>query len=342
MKRIAVIFLCTICLSLCGCSWKDAGDLSAVTSGSITLDSEQYTLAAELAVPSSADAAPNAQLVSGKAGSIAQAIDNTGYGLDAQLYWSHARVLFLDKSLLRDGIQSCIQELTHSSEVRPAVRLCAVRNAKATDVLSCDSISGEPVGFSLGDSISYAVQQSQTPDMPLYRVLDRVETEGIDAVLPAVSIKNGQAVLSGCALFSGDTLRNWLDEQQTSILSILLASGDTATIYDADTRYQLSNVRTEITAEGKEQIKFTVNVHADLACEANAQAKPAAHALKTQSIAVIEALQQANCDALGFGRAWERADAQSWQQSGIDTWQSVPVTVNITLRAVQSAEGGSR
>ncbi|MCD8355125.1 MAG: hypothetical protein LUE11_00930 [Clostridia bacterium] len=341
MKRIFI--LCTaVSLLLCGCSWKDASDLSAVTAGAITQDTGQYFLTAELAVPSSADAFPTAQLVSGKAESIAEAIDNTGYGLDAQLYWSHARVLFLDKSLLQNGIQSCIEELTHSSEVRPAVRLCAVRNADAAEILSCDAISGEPVGFSLGDSISYAVQQSQTPDMTLYRVLDRVETSGVDIVLPAVSIQNSQAVLSGSALFSGDTLSGWLDEQQTSILSILLADGDTATIYDADTRYKLSNIRTKISAETGKQTKFTVDIHADAACETDAQAQTAAHVLQQQCSAVIQTLQQSDCDAFGFGRAWEREDTQDWRNASADVWQTVPVTVNVTLRAVQSSEGGSR
>ncbi|MDO4174431.1 MAG: Ger(x)C family spore germination C-terminal domain-containing protein [Eubacteriales bacterium] len=342
MKRIAAFFVCVSCLLLCGCSWKDAGDLSAVTAGAIVHDDGQYTLTAELAIPSSADSVPDAQLVSGQADSMAQAIDNTGYGLDAQLYWSHARVLFLDKSLLRTGIQSCIQELTHSSEVRPAVRLCAVRNTDADGILSCDSISGEPVGFSLGDSISYAVQQSQTPDMPLYRVLDRIETAGMDPVLPAVSIQSGHAVLSGCALFSGDTLQGWLDEQQTSTLSLLLAAGNTATVYHADTRYQLRNIRTNVTAQTSDSVQFTVDVDADVACETSAQAKIAATALKEQSLAVVEALQQAGCDALGFGRAWERADAPSWRQADRDAWQEIPVTVHITLHPVQSAEGGSR
>lgn len=342
MKRMLTGLITGLCLLLGGCSWKDASDLSPVTAGAITRENGQYLLTAELAIPSADSASPDSVMVFGKASGIPQAIDQTGAGLDAQLYWSHARVLLLDKTLLRDGIRDCIQSLTHSSEVRPTVRLCAVRNTDAASLLDSESTSGDPAGFALGDSISYAIRQSQTPDMPLYRMADRMETAGIDPVLPAVSLKGTQAVLSGSALFSGDILYGWLDEQQTGILSILLADGDTAAIYDTDTRYQLSNIRTEIAAEAGEKPHITVTVQTDVACEMDVQAQQAARCLQEQSGMVISALQQAGCDALGFGRAWQREDADSWKQAGTDAWQTVPVTVHVTCHAVQSAEGGSR
>lgn len=342
MKRILIGFMVSLCLLLGGCSWKDASDLSAVTAGAITRENGQYVLTAELAIPSADSASPDAITVSGKASGIPQAIDQTGYGLDAQLYWSHARVLLLDKTLLRDGIEDCTQELTRSSEVRPAVRLCAVRNTDAASLLNCESTSGDPAGFALGDSISYAVRQSQTPDMPLYRMLDRMETAGIDPVLPAVSLKGSQAVLSGSALFSGDTLCGWLNEQQTGILSILLADGDTATIYDTATRYQLSNIRTDIVVKAGDKPRITVSIQTDTACETDVQAQQAARCLQEQSVAVISTLQQAGCDALGFGRAWQREDAAGWTQAEPDAWQTLPVTVHVTCHPVQSAEGGSR
>lgn len=343
MKRICIGLLASLCLSLGGCSWKDASDLSPVTAGAITQKNGQYILIAELAIPSADRASPDAVTVSGKAGSIPQAIDQTGYGLDAQLYWSHARVILLDKSLLWNGVHDCIQSLTHSSEVRPAVRLCAVRNTDAASLLKKGtSANGDPAGFALGDSISYAVQQSQTPDMPLYRMLDRLETDGIDPVLPAVSLDDTQAVLSGSVLFSDDAICGWLDEQQTGILSILLADGDTATVYDTDTRYQLSHICTKVTAKTDHRPHITVTIQADAACETDKQAQQVAHQLQEQSCAVISALQQSGCDALGFGRAWQREDADSWKQASSDAWQTLPVSVHVTCHAVQSSEGGSR
>lgn len=332
-----------LCLPLCGCSWRDAGDLSAVTAASIDSDAGTYLLSAELAVPDAESAVPQSQTVTGKAATVVQAIDNTGFGRSAQLYWSHTRVLFLGQNVLRNGISDEVHDLTVSSEVRPSVRVCAVRQAAAAKLLTdCASIGGDPVGFALGDSLDHAIQQSQAPDIPLYRVLDCVESDGIDAVLPAVSIKEGQAVLSGTALFSGDALCGWLDEQQTTVLCTLLAAGDSALIYDDTARYRLTNIQTAVSADTQEQTRFLVQLRADVACESDGQAKRAASALRAQCLEVIGQLQRSGCDALGFGRAWERADAAGWKQAADTDWQSVPVTVHVTLHATQSAEGGSR
>lgn len=49
MRRAGAALL--LCLLLCGCSWKDAGDLSAVTAGTISREGQQYQLTAELALP---------------------------------------------------------------------------------------------------------------------------------------------------------------------------------------------------------------------------------------------------------------------------------------------------
>ena len=203
MRRAGAALL--LCLLLCGCSWKDAGDLSAVTAGTISREGQQYQLTAELALPDADTAVPASKQVSGAAQTMEQAIDDTGAGLDVQLYWSHARVLFLDDTVLSGGIGSCVQELHADSAVRPSVRVCAVRESRAADIFACQSIGGEPVGFSVGDSLSYAIQQSQVPDVPLYRVYNALETQGIDPVLPAVSLAGEQVQLDGCALFSGET-----------------------------------------------------------------------------------------------------------------------------------------
>ena len=342
-RKLKALCAGLLCLPLCGCSWRDASDLSAVTAAAIDSNADSYQLSAELAVPDAESATPQAETVTGTANTIIQAIDNTGFGRSAQLYWSHTRVLFLEQTVLQNGISDEVQDLTVSSEVRPSVRVCAVKNAAAAKILTdCASINGDPVGFALGDSLDHAIQQSQTPDIPLYHVLDCIETAGIDPVLPAVSIKDGQAVLSGAALLSGDALCGWLEEQQTTILCTLLAAGDSAVIYDDTTRYQLTNIQTTVSADTKEQTAFSIQLRADVACESSGQAKRAASALRAQCIEVVEQLQRSGCDALGFGRAWERADAASWKQASDTDWQSIPVTVHVTLHATQSTEGGSR
>ena len=121
MRRAGAALL--LCLLLCGCSWKDAGDLSAVTAGTISREGQQYQLTAELALPDADTAVPASKPVSGAAQTMEQAIDDTGAGLDVQLYWSHARVLFLDDTVLSGGIGSCVQELHADSAVRPSVRV---------------------------------------------------------------------------------------------------------------------------------------------------------------------------------------------------------------------------
>lgn len=333
-RRVTGKLLClSLCISLCGCSWRDAGDLSPVTAGAVTWQDNKYTLTAELAVPTADSAVPESKTVTGTADSLTQAIDNAGTGHDAQLYWSHARVMLLDTVLLKNGMQDAVQALTVSSEVRPSVRLCAVKNASADAILTaCDSVSGDPAGFALGDSIDLAVEQSQVPDMPLYRVLDRIQSDGIDPILPAVSIQGEQAVLDGAALFCEDKLCGWLDAVQSELLCLMMQTGDTATIYDGDTRYHLSNIKTDLYTDNANTPAFVIDISGVLACENTEQVQQAAKALQNQCTQVITLLQQTGCDALGFQQCG----------SGVPDWRTAPVSIRVTLRGTQSAEGGSR
>lgn len=325
MKRLGAALL--VCLMLSGCSWKDAGDLSAVTAGAISKQGQRYALTAELAVPKADSAVPESKQVSGSARTMEQAIDDTGAGLDTQLYWSHARVLFFDDSVLESGIRSCVRQLHADSAVRPSVRLCVVRDASADEIFSCASISGEPIGFSVGDSLSYAVQQSQMPDMPLYRVYNALETRGMDPVLPAVSIEGEQAQLDGCALFSGETCMGWLNQEQTAVLALLLHSGEQATLYDDGEPLVLREIRVQL-VQNREA--WDIRLRAETACDRENQTQRAARVVQEQCTRVIERLKQADCDALGIGRLSGQA------------WRTVPVNVSVTMTAAQSTEGGNQ
>lgn len=325
MRRVGVALL--LCFLLSGCSWKDAGDLSAVTAGAVSKSGQRYQLTAELAVPDADSAVPASKQVSGSAQTMEQAIDNTGTGLDTQLYWSHARVLFFDDTVLETGIRSCVRQLHADSAVRPSVRLCVVRNARADEIFSCASISGEPIGFSVGDSLSYAVQQSQMPDMSLYRVYNALETQGIDPVLPAVSIQGEQAQLDGCALFSGETCTGWLNQEQTAVLALLLHSGEQAVLYDDGEPIALRKLRVQL-VQGRDA--WEIRLRAQAACDRENQLQRAARVAQEQCTHVIERLKQANCDALGIGRLSGQA------------WRTVPVNVSVTMTAAQSTEGGNQ
>jgi len=325
MRRVGVALL--LCFLLSGCSWKDAGDLSAVTAGAVSKNGQRYQLTAELAVPDADSAVPASKQVSGSAQTMEQAIDNTGTGLDTQLYWSHARVLFFDDTVLETGIRSCVRQLHADSAVRPSVRLCVVRDERADEIFSCASISGEPIGFSVGDSLSYAVQQSQMPDMPLYRVYNALETQGIDPVLPAVSIREEQAQLDGCALFSGETCTGWLNQEQTAVLALLLHSGEQAVLYDDGEPIALRKLRVQL-AQGRDA--WEIRLRAEAACDRENQLQRTARVAQEQCTRVIERLKQADCDALGIGRLSGQA------------WRTVPVNVSVTMTAAQSTEGGNQ
>lgn len=332
MKR-ALILLLPLLLS--GCTWRDAGDLSAVTSAAIARTGEDYALTAELAQPSGDTPIPQAVFASGSGSGAAQAIDAVGAGRDSQLYWSHTRVLLLDDSVLSAGIAGLTDELTAASEVRPSVRVCAAVDTDAAGILKdTASLSGEPVGFSLGDALEQAVHASQSPDAQLYRVLDRIRTDGVDAVLPAVTQKDGQAVLSGCVLLDAAGAQcGRLDETQTTALCLMQAGGEQAVFYDTDgTRIALSGCHTTMTAD--EQHGIVIHVQAKAACTDARQLHRAAYVVRMRCIDTVRQLDAAGCDALGLGRVCE--------QAGLTEQTGMPVTVSVTLSGTQSTEGGVR
>ena len=163
--------------------------------------------------------------------------------------------------------------------------------------------------------------------MPLYRVYNALETQGIDPVLPAVSLAGEQVQLDGCALFSGETCSGWLNREQTAVLSLLLHSGEQAVLYDDGEPLVLRAIRVRRSVA---EDTCEIQVSADVACKTDEQVRRAARVAQEQCTRVIERLKQADCDALGIGRLSGQA------------WRTVPVTVSVTMHAAQSTEGGNQ
>lgn len=340
MKRIVALSLC-VCLTVCGCSWQDAGELSPVTACGIARSNNGYQLTAELAQPSADTPIPDAVTVSGSAPDLLRAIDTVSTGRDAQFYWSHTQIVLLDESVLTNGIVDLTDTLVNAGEIRASVRLCAVRYVSAQTFLEeGTSLSGDPVGFALGDSIKQAVSQSQTPDMPLYRVFNALHTDGLDAVLPAVTLEGGQAVLDGCLLLSDGKPAGWLNKQQTAVLSLLYGDGDSAVFYTGAQRMQLHNPKISITADISQPepvFHLTLTVQTD--CASNGQTQRTADVLQQECLRLIQTLQHTDCDALGFGRAWQRTDAVGYAARTTD-WTQSSVQVTVTAHALPNAQGG--
>lgn len=338
MKRL---FALCLCLTLCGCSWKDAGDLSPVTACSIARNSSGYQLTAELAQPSADTPIPEAITVSGSAPDLLRAIDEVSTGRDARFYWSHTQAVLLDESVLTSDLTALTDTLMNAGEVRGSVRLCAVRSVSAQTFLTQgSSLSGDPVGFSLGDSIEQAVSQAQTPDMPLYRVFNALHSDGLDAVLPAVTLQDGQAVLDGCLLLSNGKPCGWLNEQQTAVLSLLYGDGESAVFYTGAQRLQLTDSHMTITMRSQTAPVFDLTLTVQADCASNIQAQRAAAALQQECLRLIQTLQHTGCDAFGFGRVWQYTDPQGYAARTTD-WTQSNAQVSVTVHALPNAQGGS-
>ena len=159
-------------------------------------------------------------------------------------------------------------------------------------------------------------------------------------MLPAVTLEDGQAVLDGCLLLSDGKPVGWLNKQQTAVLSLLYGDGDSAVFYAGTQRMQLHDAKIGITADTSQPepvFYLTLTVQTD--CASNGQAQRAAAALQQECLRLIQTLQHTDCDALGFGRAWQRTDAAGYAARTTD-WTQSSVQVTVTAHALPNAQGG--
>lgn len=346
MKRI-LICLSALLLLLCGCdSYRETNRLTIVSAGGVErANDDSVKLLVETVKLSQDSTTPEAALMTAFGDSVPSAFHNASLRMGTDLYWSHAQVIIIGQNLTRDGISPLLDYLSRNPEMRMSCRLITVKDAEAAELLTPSPLSGEVPGYDLGLLVTRGTEVGFSPDVPLYKLLDTLLSEGVDPVIPAVTMQGKQCMPYGCAIFQKDKLAGYLNAEETQTLVLLKDGLNGAPVtLDDGTVLRLKHAKTIITPKYEnDKLYFDINIKSDARLEtlgregASELSKRAEQHLTLQVEKLIKTLQKDyHSDALGLGRAVFRDIPSLWKTIGTNWSMLYPdaecrVSVNVEI-----------
>jgi hypothetical protein len=318
-----------LCIGLlCGCSMQEISDRTPVSAAALDTNGEGLLLTAQTITISGTDAAPETALQSVEADSLEQGIERCGQSL----FWSTAETAILEETQADSRLAESIQSLTDAAAIRPSVRLCVARGCTGREILN-DEDSADGLRTLLDD----AVQEGRAVDLPLYQALNAMLTDGIDLALPALTVEQDRVRTDGTAVFHGETLCGYLDEEETAMLALLRGDTDHITLYDSEgSALVLSQAHASFAVSAGEA---AISLRGKLLDSSEKRVQQAARLCRQAICDLVSRLQAWNSDALGLGRERQRTHPQSSLSDWESRYPDLSVSAVVTLDCTQ---GGNR
>lgn len=164
------------------------------------------------------------------------------------------------------------------------------------------------------------------------------ETDRLPGHLPRTSPAENEYL--GCALFCGVRMTGVLTGEETGLLCLMMGRAQRRTTFIGDAQYK-TNLKTRVRrgigeADGALSVSIRMNL-TRIAGEENALEDMIALQIERDCAAVLQKLQAASCDAIGFGLLAVRRypDIPSWESAGwAQQYERAPVRVSADVRVL--------
>lgn len=351
--------LCAI-LPLSGCWDSEELNRRAVVSG-IGIDlapgkkdyrvSFQVIIADEISGKNGRGATPT-MVYSAQGRSIMEAIRKASLSVPRLMSTAHVRIVVISEELARQGISDIIDFLDRDSDIRLTAKIYVAKNGiQAQDILAGLSAMGKISAYTLDQKTEMTAQEFganypvEVDD--LIRdilvpnsgpIINGVEIVGSDEEVRKKSNLEqtdnlGVVRMSNLAMFKGDRLKGWLNEEESlGLVWIKGVLNKTSIVITPDDLGELSlDVRrsktsTKVILKDPEHPVVVVKVTAQLSVrEMNStidMRDPAAldelEVYVNEEIlrcmkATVKKAQELNCDIFGFGQVLERQHPKAWR-----------------------------
>jgi len=300
-----------------------------------------------------------------EAATISEAIRLAELTSSRRLAMDHSQILMLGERFARGGVDTLLDFLLRSPQVRLSTRIILVRGATPFEVLEIDPLmrstqaealreleaSRAGLQMNLKDFLIALTMPHQSPIMPTLNLRPHLTSEN--------GVPGQEVEMSGAAVFSGDRLSLVIDEMETRVANWLLTDARDALVTAPcpGGKPGLISVRINRAKRAIEpvwaggRLSFRVRLQGDaritdLQCDLVLDS-PAGLAelddavseeLEKRTAELITRLQEAQVDPFGFGEqvraklpaVWQRVGGKQW----LAVWASIPVHVDARFRIV--------
>ena len=284
-----------------------------------------------------------AELLTGKGKSIAEAVYDIMNQSGKELYWYQATLLVLDNSYAEQGIRELLDYILNEHEMRLTLKLAVSRLESAAEVFEMECHGSNIKSFAITSIIKEQSRLGKTVESDAYYTINRMLEPGaefmLSQILSDVSQKSAAVDVAGCGVFKDDKLTGWLSADETVFVQLLdgnvqkaefdfLVDESRVAINASDwkikTSPQLMNDKAEADVEISAKYDILV-IDGDLDVNETADTDKINAAfgrlVENRLKDLVEHLQALSCDALGWGNLiWQR-DPEGYK--GLASWYDI-------------------
>ena len=206
MKRI---FLILFLLMLTGCNYKELSNLDIVRCASIDFENNQYVVNYLISnIPKNKDSAVETRIIEGKGRTISEAIKNMNLTNSKELYIGHLSLYVISEEIAKTGINKVTDFFFRNPASKKTFLILIAKNEKAGNILK---------KISNPDDISDLALNTT-----LLSLLKNIKDQGIEATINGVVITEGKLKIDSMAIFKGDKLLGWINNERKDNITLLL------------------------------------------------------------------------------------------------------------------------
>lgn len=362
MKKINIILLFLLLLNLSGCwNYREVDKFSIVAGISIDKGiNEKIELSVEIIeISSGRETKLESKIITAEGNSLFDAIRNVISIAGKRLYWSHAKIMILSKSIASEGVFEILEWFSRDAETRLDVEILISTEESAKEIFMSDKPLGNILSYTLLDTFENQVNLSKTPttDILLFDIESNIKGNSI--VLPVISLKreNKKNIpqINGCAIIKEDKLAGFLNGEETKDLLFIknqIKGGILVEEMKTENKpvpvsLEIFKNKTKVTPEIKnKEIIFNINIETTVAVdEVNGKGnffdekgikkleQNASNNLKKRTEALIKKLQQDyGADIFGFSSKLREDKVQTYKNVS-NNWSETFKNLKVNIKA---------
>lgn len=255
MRRAAILFiLILLTTSLTGC-WdaREINELGLVMAvGVDKADAGGFVVTVQIANPkSAAQQEPGAGgksepvfVLSAQGGSIFEAVRELSKVSSKRIMWAHDFIIVIGENVARDSITPIIDFFTHNPELRMKTPV-VVAQGNARDYMTIRTGMEDIAGVSFADIYEHSRLTGEFIETDMLSLCRAYYDKHAQPLISAITLQKSkmpigdeiatdpqqQVAFGGAAVFHGDKMVGWLNEEQTKGLAWILGmTGDTLVV----------------------------------------------------------------------------------------------------------------
>lgn len=202
MKKIKVILIIVILILLTGCSdYRELSDMAIASSIGIDIKDGMYEITTQVlntSMKSSENtnsSSPEIIVYHSNGKTIHEALRNLVLESPKKLYAGHLETVVVSNKIAKEDISEIFDLFLRDTEVSKDFKILVSKDAKVSDIMSLITPYETIPAENISSSIEYSSkEQGHISDITFDKFVSNVLQTGVDAVIPAITIKENSTI----------------------------------------------------------------------------------------------------------------------------------------------------